>query len=97
MNGFFGLVRIFLRIEKKLNQVGDLLHVIVAFLRDRETVSSVNWLDNQDVMLILKISERTLRRHRLEGRIPFSQIKGKYYYKQTDIDLMLGSNGKKIG
>ena len=97
MNGLFALVRIFLRIEKKLNELVDMFHLFAAFQRDREIVSPVIWLDNQDVMLILKISERTLRRHRLEGRIPFSQIKGKYYYKQTDIDDMLETNEKKIG
>jgi hypothetical protein len=97
MNGFFGLVRIFLRIEKKLNQIFDVLQLLASFLRDRETISPVTWLDNQDVMLILKISERTLRRHRLEGRIPFCQIKGKYYYRQADIDDMLGRSAKKIG
>ena len=97
MNGSFGLIRIILRIEKKLNQGVDVLDLLAAFQREREAMSPVNWLDNQDVMLILKISERTLRRHRLEGRIPFCRIKGKYYYKESDINSMVGRNGKKIG
>ena len=43
------------------------------------------WLDNQEVMQALKISYRTLCRFRQEGIIPARRIRGKFYYKESDI------------
>jgi len=88
--------RILLRIDSRLIALVRLMQLI---LDHHQGISPLEpaWLDNQDVMLILKISERTLRRHRMEGRILYSRVNGKYYYKQADIHNMLGTNGKKIG
>jgi hypothetical protein len=57
------------------------------------------WMDGQEVMLLLKISKRTLQSMRDNGTLPFSRINGKFYYKIVDIQLMLESNyssSKKI-
>jgi len=43
------------------------------------------WLDNQDVCLLLKISKRTLQTYRDKGILPFSQIGAKIYYKAIDL------------
>jgi hypothetical protein len=43
------------------------------------------WLDNQDVCLILNISKRTLQTYRDNGTLPYSQINHKIYYKPNDI------------
>jgi len=88
MNGLLGLIRIFLRIEKKVNQIFEVLHLL-AVQRDLETLKPVTWLDNQDVMQKLKISESTLKRHRLKGVIRSSRIGGKYYYNDSDIQKLL--------
>jgi hypothetical protein len=50
------------------------------------------WMDGQEVMLLLKISKRTLQSMRDNGTLPFSRINGKFYYKAEDIQLMLESN-----
>ena len=47
------------------------------------------WLDNQEVMQALKISYRTLCRFRQEGVIPARRIRGKFYYKDSDIEEVL--------
>ncbi len=52
----------------------------------------VGWLDNQDVMQILHISPRTLQTLRANGTLPFSRIKGKFYYKVSDLEALLESN-----
>ena len=54
------------------------------------------WLDNQDVMQKLKISESTLRRLRDQGTIPYSRIRGKYYYSEPDILAVLSSGANTI-
>lgn len=50
------------------------------------------WLDNQDVMQTLHISKRTLQTLRSNGTIPYSKIKGKFYYKAADIEQILQDN-----
>ena len=67
----------------------------------KQSKSSLNdaWMDGQEVMLLLKISKRTLQSMRDNGTLPFSRINGKFYYKTVDIQLMLESNyssSKKI-
>jgi len=47
------------------------------------------WIDNYGVMERLGISPRTLQTYRKEGIVPYSKIKGIYYYKEKDIEDML--------
>ncbi len=63
---------------------------------DAETPLSERWLDNQDVMLLLKISKRTLQSYRDERKVPFSQVGNKIYYKASDIEKFLKKNYQKI-
>jgi excisionase family DNA binding protein len=53
------------------------------------------WMDNQDVCELLHISKRTLQHYRDSGKLPFSQIGAKIYYKASDIDAFLQSNYSK--
>lgn len=48
-----------------------------------------NWLDNQDVCTLLNISKRTLQYYRNTGKISFSQVNNKCYYKASDIEKLL--------
>ncbi|MDR0231194.1 MAG: helix-turn-helix domain-containing protein [Dysgonamonadaceae bacterium] len=47
------------------------------------------WLDNQDVCLLLKISPRTLQTLRDNGTLAYSQINHKTYYKPEDVEKIL--------
>ena len=51
-----------------------------------------NWMDNQDVCKILRISKRTLQVYREKGLIPFARIKHKIFYKPDDIQRFIESN-----
>jgi len=53
-----------------------------------------DWLDNQDVCLLLNISPRTLQSYRDMGKIGFSQINYKIYYKASDIEKFLKPTNK---
>lgn len=44
-----------------------------------------DWLDNDDVCRILRISKRTLQALRDDGTLAYSQISHKVYYKQEDV------------
>lgn len=47
------------------------------------------WLDNQDVCELLNISKRSLQYYRNCGKLSFSQINSKCYYKSTDVEKLL--------
>lgn len=49
------------------------------------------WLDNQDVCNILNVSKRTLQTYRDNGKLPFTQIDRKMYYKPIDVESLLNS------
>ena len=53
---------------------------------------SKEWVDNQDVMLLLHISPRTLQTLRTNGTLPFSRIGNKLYYRTEDIQRILKDN-----
>ncbi len=47
------------------------------------------WLDNQDVCMLLNISPRTLQTLRDNGTLAYSQINHKTYYKPEDVEKAL--------
>lgn len=89
MNGLMKIFRLFLRIDSRLEQVVNLL--VLLEKHQQAGISPVTglWLDNQDVMQKLNISASTLKRRRMEGIIPCTRIKGKYFYKESDIQSAL--------
>ena len=52
------------------------------------------WLDNEAVCKRLGISKRTLQSYRDTGKIPFSMIGHKCYYKESDITELLNANNE---
>ena len=51
-----------------------------------------NWLDNQEVCLLLRISKRTLQRYRNNGVLKFYSIYHKTYYKESDLHEFIRNN-----
>ena len=47
------------------------------------------WMDNQDVCMLLNISYRTLQTLRDNGTLAYSQINHKTYYKPQDVEKAL--------
>ena len=50
------------------------------------------FLDNQEFLQLMKISKRTAQTWRDEGKISFSQVGNKIYYKLTDVDKLLNEH-----
>jgi len=57
-------------------------------------IHSNEWLDNEAVCKRLGISKRTLQSYRDTGKIPFSMIGHKCYYKESDITELLNANNE---
>ena len=60
--------------------------------KTRAEIFNESWIDGQDVLLALNISQRTLQTLRDSGILPFSKLNGKFYYKVSDLESLLESN-----
>ena len=60
--------------------------------RPVEDLGLNNWLDNQEVSVVVRISKKTLQVYRAKGILPFSRIKNKLFYKPEDIQRLLELN-----
>ncbi|WP_321285805.1 helix-turn-helix domain-containing protein [uncultured Sunxiuqinia sp.] len=85
--------------EQKLNrifeEIGSLRQELKADKTKNSKKLSETWLDNQEVMELLKISPRTLQNLRDSQSLAFSKVGGKIYYKASDVEDYLkgGYNG----
>jgi len=75
-----------------INQIESLSDQVSNLCAGQTSNSPDNWLDNQNVCMMLNISLRTLQTYRDTGKIAFSQINHKIYYKTEDVEKMLKEN-----
>ncbi len=62
-------------IDKKLDRLA----------RVKDVMDGDELLDNQDVCMLLGITHRTLQRYKQQKLMPYEKIKGKSYYKKSDV------------
>lgn len=53
--------------------------------KQRHSIDGEELLDNQDLLQMLKISNRSLQRYRSTRKLPYYTISGKLYYKLSDV------------
>jgi len=68
-------------ISKKLNK---------ALAAKQET-----FMDNQEFLMLMKISKRTAQTWRDEGKVSFCQVGNKIYYKMSDVEKLLNEHYNK--
>lgn len=73
-------------------EIKDLKARIELLRHSRAEVLKDTWIDNQDVLQALHISKRTLQTFRDNGTLPYSKVKGKFYYKVSDVEQLLQDN-----
>ena len=62
-------------IEKKIDRLSNV----------RNCLDGMQLLDNQDLMMITKMSASTLFRHRKKGTLSYVNVGGKNYYRPEDV------------
>tara|TARA_Y100001963_G_C6621980_1_gene372164 strand:- start:246 stop:542 length:297 start_codon:yes stop_codon:yes gene_type:complete len=72
--------------------IKDLKARVELLRQSRAEVLKDTWIDNQDVLQTLHISKRTLQTLRTNGTLPYSKVKGKFYYRVADIEQLLQDN-----
>ena len=71
------------------NKITTIANFIFNQLGERKTNEDEIWVDSYEVCTFLKISEKTLQRLRVAGTIAYSNIRGRYFYKISEVKRML--------
>ncbi|MDM1499996.1 MULTISPECIES: helix-turn-helix domain-containing protein [Myroides] len=74
------------RLSTKLDSLSE--HIAKVQLQTLN-IDGEELLDNQDVLQILKISSRSLQRYRSDKKLPYYRLKGKIYYKLSDVQQFI--------
>lgn len=73
-------------------EIVNKLDEISTRLNAKEKEPKEKWLDNQELLLLLKISKRTAQHYRDSGLISFSQVGNKIYYRLSDVEILLAKH-----
>ena len=65
-------------------------------IRNRKDAILEKWLDNQEVCEIIGISKRTLQTLRDTGKLAFTMIEHKIYYRPKDVEVFINNHIKKM-
>ncbi len=91
-------MRVFLVEEKVLKSVaeqfGRLADKVDEICDLYKVKGAKEYMDNQDVCLRLNIGKRTLQNYRNAGKLPFTRIGRKTYYRTRDVEKFLNENEK---
>jgi len=61
----------------------------------KEKSPNEQWLDNQELMQLLKVSRRTAQNYRDQNLLAFSIIGNKIFYKLSDVEDLLNRHYQK--
>jgi biopolymer transport protein ExbB/TolQ len=70
------------------------LDVLNKRLEEKQKSPNDTFLDNQEFLQLMNISKRTAQSWRDEGKVSFSQIGSKIYYRMSDVQKLLDKNYK---
>ncbi|WP_313032039.1 helix-turn-helix domain-containing protein [Soonwooa sp.] len=68
--------------EELISKINDIANKV----NTKSGIVQETYLDNKQFMEMLKISPRTAQTWRDEGKISFSQVGSKIYYKLSDVE-----------
>ena len=73
-------------------KISTIAKFVTAMQSKEEEQPEEGWVDSYEVCTFLKISSRTLQRLRAAHAINYSQIRGKVFYKISEVKRMLNEN-----
>lgn len=90
--------------QKVMNRMGQqekMLNILVDDLHERSKdgilfLRGERLYNNKDLGKMLKMSIRTLQRHRTNGLLPYLMLRNKAYYKESDVVKLLESDADII-
>jgi hypothetical protein len=73
-----------------ISPVNSLTGVLKKNMKDQ--IPEEIWIDKQEIMMRLHISNRTLQTWRSKGILPFARIGKKIFYKESDLRNLLNAH-----
>jgi hypothetical protein len=73
-------------------KINTIAKFVTAIQSKAEEQPEDGWVDSYDVCTFLKISTKTLQRLRAANAISYSQIRGKNFYRISEIQRLLNEN-----
>jgi hypothetical protein len=78
---------------KELQSKINLIVKFVTAIESKQAEQPIDtWVDSYEVCTFLKISSKTLQRLRAANAVTFSQIRGKNFYRISEIQRLLNEN-----
>jgi len=74
------------------SKINTIVKFVAAIESKAQEQPEDGWVDNYDVCTFLKISGKTLQRLRTANAISYSQIRGKNFYRISEIQRLLSAN-----
>ncbi|MDR1866291.1 MAG: helix-turn-helix domain-containing protein [Bacteroidales bacterium] len=78
--------QVFKDLTAKINSIAGF---VIEHQRKEEAAPADGWVDSYEVCTFLKISSRTLQRLRAQGAVNYSLIRGKTFYRISEISRLL--------
>ena len=78
-----------------LEQIITEIYSLMAKLEKRTATPKQTFIDNKTFLHIMGVSQRTGQAWRDEGKVAFSQVGNKIYYKMEDIEKLLEEHHNK--
>lgn len=82
-------IRAILHIEEEIQEIKRQIEILK---KRPDVLFKEEWMDGQDVQLALNISHGTLRSLRRSGKLPYTRINMKLYYKIADLKTLMQEN-----
>jgi hypothetical protein len=77
-------------VERMINELKALLELTEDATRKYTPIfKEEQWLDNQEVCMMMNISKRTLQTYKDKGLLHYSKLNRKNYYKLSDVQAIL--------
>jgi len=84
--------------EQMINRFEQFTRKVDTLCDQSEEKEMKEWLDSQEVCIILNIGKRKLQYLRNTRKLPFSMFNGKVFYKPKDVKILITAvSGEKGG
>ena len=88
-------MEVFILSKAQFTELTSRLDSLQNQLSTQTSTSKKSFMDNEEFLQLMGISPRTAQSWRDEGKISFSQVGKKIYYKLSDVDKLLAENYNK--
>lgn len=77
--------------KELIAKINVLTKFVVALQKKTDEDSADGWVDSYEVSTFLQVSEKTLQRLRTDGLVSFSRIRGRIFYRMSEVERMMRS------